>query len=82
MKKYYISVIIPAYNAHTTLVKLLASLRASSFKHFEVIIGDDASNEQLTVMTLQGDTKKKSFPLRVVRLTRNRSYGWKFYTSA
>jgi glycosyltransferase involved in cell wall biosynthesis len=72
MRKPYISVVIPAYNASGTLRALLASLGKSSFKRFEVIIGDDASNEQLTVNSLQINGKKYRFPFRVIRLTRNR----------
>jgi glycosyltransferase involved in cell wall biosynthesis len=72
MKTPYVSIIIPAYNAWEHLVKLLFSLQKSTFKDFEVIIGDDASNEQLTVNNLQTDKKKLPFSLQVVRLTRNR----------
>jgi len=80
MRTPYLSIIIPAYNASGTLRALLASLGNSSFKHFEVIVGDDASNEQLTVNSLSLDkredrpkkSKKIAFPLRVIRLMRNR----------
>jgi glycosyltransferase involved in cell wall biosynthesis len=60
--KPYISVIIPAYNASTSLARLLSSLAKSSYKNFEVIVGDDASHEQYQVG--RGAT--------IVRLTRNR----------
>lgn len=72
MRKPYLSIIIPAYNASETLVRLLASLDTSTYTNFEVIVGDDASNEQLTVNNLRGSKKKHTFPLRVIRLTRNR----------
>ncbi len=62
MRKPYLSVIIPAYNASATLTNLLASLRTSSFKNFEVIVGDDASNEQYKV----------GKAATVIRLTRNK----------
>ncbi len=62
MKKPYLSVIIPAYNASETLGRLLGSLKTSSFKNFEVIVGDDASNEQYLV----------GKGIKIVRLTRNR----------
>lgn len=62
MRKPYISVIIPAYNASESLARLLKSLRTSSFKNYEVIVGDDASHEQYT----------KSFQYSIVRLTRNK----------
>jgi glycosyltransferase involved in cell wall biosynthesis len=69
--KPYLSIVIPAYNASDTLERLLTSLTKSTFKNFEVIVGDDASNEQLTVNRLQGN-RKVTYTLRVVRLTRNR----------
>ena len=72
MRTPYVSVIIPAYNASGTLRMLLGSLKKSSFKQFEVIVGDDASNEQLTVHSLLVNGKKYPFPFRVIRLTRNR----------
>lgn len=62
MKKPYLSIIIPAYNASASLTRLLTSLKKSSYKNFEVIVGDDASNEQYKV---------KKFAT-IVRLTRNR----------
>jgi len=69
--KPYLSIVIPAYNASETLERLLASLAKSSFKHFEVVVGDDASNQQLTVNRLQ-NSRKITYKLRVVRLARNR----------
>lgn len=60
--KPFISVVIPAYNASETLGKLLDSLAKSTFKNFEVIVGDDASNEQYLVRN----------DITVVRLTHNR----------
>jgi len=68
----YLSVIIPAYNASLTLGKLLESLGKSTYRQFEVIVGDDASNQQLTVNNLQINNKKQLFPFRVVRLLRNK----------
>lgn len=62
MRKPYLSIIIPAYNASSTLGRLLVSLQGSRFKNFEVIIGDDASNEQYLV----------GKGITIVRLTRNR----------
>jgi glycosyltransferase involved in cell wall biosynthesis len=70
--KPYLSIVIPAFNASESLRGLLVSLGKSSYKKFEVIIGDDASNEQLTPRNLQPSKQRNSFPLRVVRLTRNR----------
>jgi glycosyltransferase involved in cell wall biosynthesis len=62
MRKPYLSVIIPAYNASGTLGKLLDSLAKSTFKNFEVIVGDDASNEQYLV----------GKGITIVRLTHNK----------
>jgi glycosyltransferase involved in cell wall biosynthesis len=60
--KPFLSVIIPAYNASESLARLLASLKKSSFKNFEIIVGDDASHEQYKV----------GKEATIVRLTRNR----------
>lgn len=62
MRKPYLSVIIPAYNASVSLGRLLTSLKTSKFTNYEVIVGDDASNEQYLV-----DKGTK-----IVRLTRNK----------
>jgi glycosyltransferase involved in cell wall biosynthesis len=42
----YLSIIIPAYNSWGNVVALLNSLLKSSYKQFEVIIGDDASHTE------------------------------------
>ncbi len=44
----------------------------STYKDFEVIIGDDASNEQYQVSSITYQGKKIPFPATVIRLTRNR----------
>lgn len=62
MRTPYLSIVIPAYNASAHLERLLASLKKSSFKNYEVIVGDDASNEQYKV--------EKG--VKIIRLTRNR----------
>jgi glycosyltransferase involved in cell wall biosynthesis len=62
MRTPYLSIIIPAYNASGTLGKLLASLKKSTYKNFEVIVGDDASNEQYLV----------GKGITIVRLTHNK----------
>lgn len=69
--KPYLSVIIPAYNASRSLSRLLHSLGSSKFHDFEIIIGDDASHEQLTVRALEPKNAKQAFPLQVIRLTQN-----------
>ena len=62
MKMPYLSIIIPAYNASTHLSRLLLSIKKSTFKNFEVIVGDDSSNEQYLV----------DKGIKIVRLTRNK----------
>lgn len=49
----YLSIIIPAYNSWNTVEVLLESLKKSSFKNFEVIIGDDASHTEKPQKLLQ-----------------------------
>lgn len=70
VKKPYLSVVIPAYNASVSLVKLLHSLRSSKFKNFEVIVGDDASFESMEEIC-SGVAKRCDFPVTFVRLKIN-----------
>ncbi len=42
----FLSIIIPAYNSWDHILGLLLSLQKSSYKQFEVIIGDDASHTE------------------------------------
>lgn len=66
----YISIVIPAYNASVSLVRLFASLKRSTYKSFEVIVGDDASFEPME--KLVGDTVKRlPFPVLFTRLRVN-----------
>lgn len=53
MRSSYLSLIIPAYNSWDTVYELLVSLRKSTFKNFEVIIGDDASHTEKSSKLLQ-----------------------------
>lgn len=46
MKQPEISIIIPIYNMKVTLMKCLESIKKSSYKSYEVILVDDASNDQ------------------------------------
>jgi glycosyltransferase involved in cell wall biosynthesis len=66
----YVSVVIPAYNASVTLIRLLASLKKSRFKEFEVIIGDDGSFEPLAELC-QSAVSRVVFPVRFIRLSKN-----------
>jgi len=75
--KPYLSIIIPAYNARESLARLLGSLTKSSYKNFEVIVGDDASRDQVSGIRpacRQGryQVSKKTFSFQIVRLLRNR----------
>jgi glycosyltransferase involved in cell wall biosynthesis len=66
VKRPFISVIIPAYNASVGVTRLLTSLKKSKYKQFEVIIGDDASDEPLHTI-IDGTVKRCAFPITVVR---------------
>ncbi len=68
-----LSVVIPAYNAGDRLFRLLASLRKSKYKNFEVIIGDDGSREPVS-SCLRKQTPRRAtfFQLTVFRLPVNR----------
>ena len=69
-KKVYLSVIIPAYNASVAVTRLLSSLRKSRYKDFEVIIGDDASEEPIGLVC-QDVISRSKFPITIVRLKKN-----------
>lgn len=60
-----ISVIIPVYNAASTLRQCLNALFASDYSHFEVIVVDDGSDDDSPGII-------KQFPCKTVRLPENR----------
>lgn len=70
MKRPYLSLVIPAYNASVSLIRLLKSLRSSRYKDFEVIVGDDASIEPMEDIC-RDVAKRCPFPVRFVRLRKN-----------
>lgn len=49
----FLTIVIPTYNSWEGVVALLGSLQKSTFKHFEVIIGDDASHTEKPKALLQ-----------------------------
>jgi glycosyltransferase involved in cell wall biosynthesis len=59
------SVIVPAYNAATTLPVLLATLSVQSFTDFETVLVDDGSRDGTVQIA-------ESYPLRVLRMSTNR----------
>ncbi len=46
------SIVIPCYNASTTIVETLKSVRAQTFQDFEVIIVDDASLDKTALLAV------------------------------
>jgi len=70
--KPYFSLIIPYHNAGSELVRLLISIKKSIHAPFlEVIIVDDASKPACTNLTIKKVGKTK-FPLKILRLKKNR----------
>lgn len=69
--KPYLSIIIPAYNAHDTLPRLLASLSSSTFADFEVIVGDDHSQLPYTNISSAIRVGKRNAQVTIIRLKQN-----------
>lgn len=63
-----VSVVLPCFNAHRHLQETLDSVRAQTFRDFEIVVVDDGSNDPDTLAFLEriGDD---------VRLIRQRNYG-------
>jgi chondroitin 4-sulfotransferase 11 len=60
-----ISVIVPAYNAETSLDGCLAAIQESIFRDFEVIVVDDGSKDATVIIAEQ-------YPCRLIRLEKNK----------
>ncbi|MCK5915181.1 MAG: glycosyltransferase family 2 protein, partial [Deltaproteobacteria bacterium] len=81
-----VSVIIPCYQAGSTVGRALASVAAQSVKPFEVIIVDDASTDATRNRLQELVEKYKPDWLKVYFLTENcgpasaRNYGWELAT--
>ncbi len=59
-----ISIVIPAYNAGKTISACLEAALASHDEHFEIVVVDDASEDNTVALTRQ-------FPCRLVALSRH-----------
>jgi len=57
-----LSVIVPAFNAETTLPALLESLSDQSFRDFEIIVIDDASRDRTSQIAISYKCKFISLP--------------------
>jgi len=61
---YFVSVVIPVYNAASTFDECLNSIFKSEYKDFEVIVVDDASTDDSMDIV-------KNYPCQTVNLTKN-----------
>lgn len=66
-----ISVIMPVYNAEKTLPRSLDSLKAQSFRDFELVVVDDCSSDGSSDL-IRSFTAKNDIPLTYVRHECNR----------
>jgi glycosyltransferase involved in cell wall biosynthesis len=73
MRSVSLSVVIPTYNSWHTVYALLKSLEKSSYRQFEVIVGDDASHTQKSTELLKLLQKPLGVKkVQIVRLPINR----------
>ena len=62
-----LSVVIPVRNEADHIADLLADLDRQTYRHFDVIVADDASTDQ-TAAIVQAFIRKASFPLTLLPL--------------
>ncbi len=67
-----VSVVIPYFNADSTIERALDSIAAQSLLPFEVIVVDDASNSNAVTALIEAASKCQAFPIRVLRQEKNR----------
>ena len=66
-----VSIVIPVYNASAVIGRALASVTSQTFEHYEVIVVDDASNDDLNGAL----APFQHLGLRVLRHAKNRGAG-------
>lgn len=64
VENFYISIIIPLYNAEKTLENCLKAIFSSHYQHFEVIVVDDGSEDNSIKIA-------NSFPCNILKLKHN-----------
>lgn len=67
-----VSVLIPSYNAETTITAALESLNAQTYRPLEIIIVDDASADNTLRTVEQYRQQHPELPLRIITKTENR----------
>jgi len=81
MSQPTVSVVIPAYNAQSTIVRALQSVADQTFQATDVIVVDDASSDN-TIETIVEYSKNSNLAIRLMRSGRNagpgsaRNRGW------
>lgn len=78
-----VSVIVPTYNRKEEVIRLLDSLRESTYKKIEVIVVDDHSTDGTFQRVKEYAKVHDQFPIKVIRTSREvflsmaRNIGWK-----